>query len=97
MDHKQLVHLSCCQCGAGKDGKVTLTCNNCGEIYPVINDDKANKQWTIIDTFDMYLPTHDYPHSEHTVRDWFKEIGFEQVYVGHEPNGVVGRGIRPSA
>ena len=58
-------------------------------------DDKTNKQWAILDTFDMYSPAHDHPQSEDTVRDWFKEIGFEQVHVGRGPNGVVGRGVRP--
>lgn len=60
-------------------------------------DDKTNKQWAILDTFDMYSPAHDHPQSEHTVMEWFKEIGFEQVHVGRGPNGVVGRGVRPAA
>jgi len=60
-------------------------------------DDKTNKQWAILDTFDMYSPAHDHPQSEHTVMKWFKEIGFEQVHVGRGPNGVVGRGVRPLA
>lgn len=58
-------------------------------------DDKTNKQWAILDTFDMYSPAHDHPQSEHTVLEWFKEIGFEQVHVGRGPNGVIGRGVRP--
>ena len=60
-------------------------------------DDKTNKQWAILDTFDMYSPAHDHPQSEHTVMEWFKKIGFEQVHVGRGPNGVVGRGVRPLA
>lgn len=60
-------------------------------------DDKTNKQWAILDTFDMYSPAHDHPQSEDTVLQWFKEIGFEQVHVGRGPNGVVGRGVRPAA
>jgi SAM-dependent methyltransferase len=60
-------------------------------------DDKTNKQWAILDTFDMYSPAHDHPQSEATVRDWFTEIGFEQVHVGRGPNGVVGHGVRPTA
>ncbi len=60
-------------------------------------DDKTNKQWAILDTFDMYSPAHDHPQSEDTVRDWFAEIGFEQVHVGRGPNGVIGRGVRPQA
>lgn len=58
-------------------------------------DDETNKQWAILDTFDMYSPAHDHPQSERTVIEWFKEIDFEQVHVGRGPNGVVGRGVRP--
>lgn len=58
-------------------------------------DDKTNKQWAILDTFDMYSPAHDHPQSEHTVMEWFKEVGFEKVHVGRGPNGVVGCGFRP--
>ena len=58
-------------------------------------DDKTNTQWAILDTFDMYSPAHDHPKSESTVLEWFKEIGFVNVYVGRGPNGIVGRGVRP--
>lgn len=58
-------------------------------------DDKTNKQWAILDTFDMYSPAHDHPQSEHAVRKWFTDIGFQQVHVGRGPNGVIGRGVRP--
>jgi SAM-dependent methyltransferase/uncharacterized protein YbaR (Trm112 family) len=57
--------------------------------------DALNKQWAILDTFDMYSPAHDHPQSESTVVAWFKEVGFEDVVVGRGPNGVIGRGKRP--
>jgi SAM-dependent methyltransferase len=60
-------------------------------------DDKTNKQWAILDTFDMYSPAHDHPQSEDTVRGWFAEIGFDKVHVGRGPNGVIGRAVRPLA
>jgi SAM-dependent methyltransferase len=59
-------------------------------------DDATNKQWAVLDTFDMYSPAHDHPQSETTIKAWFTEIGFEQIHVGRGPNGVIGRGQRPA-
>lgn len=56
---------------------------------------ELNKQWAILDTFDMYSPAHDHPQSLTTVKRWFSEAGFTDIYVGYGPNGVVGRGKRP--
>jgi SAM-dependent methyltransferase len=61
---------------------------------------KINRQWAILDTFDMYSPTHDHPQSIETVRRWFAETGFVDVRVSFGPNGVIARGRRagrPSA
>jgi SAM-dependent methyltransferase len=58
-------------------------------------DDRTNREWAILDTFDMYSPAHDHPQSLATVKSWFEEIGFESVEVCRGPNGVVGRGSRP--
>ena len=54
-----------------------------------------NKQWAILDTFDMYSPAHDHPQTVKSVRSWFAEIGYEDVFVGRGPNGIIGRGKRP--
>ena len=54
-----------------------------------------NKQWAILDTFDMYSPEHDHPQSLSTVKRWFREAEFREIYVSYGPNGVVGRGKRP--
>lgn len=51
-----------------------------------------NREWAILDTFDMYSPTHDHPQSLETVKGWFLEAGFTDVNVGYGPNGLVGRG-----
>jgi SAM-dependent methyltransferase len=56
---------------------------------------KLNRQWAILDTFDMYSPEHDHPQSIATVEDWFRQAGLEQVEVRRGPNGVIGKGKKP--
>jgi SAM-dependent methyltransferase len=51
-----------------------------------------NREWAILDTFDMYAPRYDRPQSLETVRGWFASAGFDQVTVEYGPNGIVGRG-----
>ena len=53
---------------------------------------EINKEWAILDTFDMYSPAHDHPQSLGTVKRWFSEVGFMDIVVQCGPNGVVGRG-----
>ncbi|MRR05890.1 MAG: methyltransferase domain-containing protein [Deltaproteobacteria bacterium] len=55
----------------------------------------ANREWAILDTFDMYSPAHDHPQSIRTVKRWFIKEGFEQIDVRPGPNGVVGRARKP--
>lgn len=57
----------------------------------------VNRDWAVLDTFDMYSPRHDHPQSLGTVRGWYREAGFEGVHVAYGPNGVTGRGRRPAA
>ncbi|MDX8377356.1 MAG: methyltransferase domain-containing protein [Mariprofundales bacterium] len=56
---------------------------------------ELNKQWAILDTFDMYSPEHDHPQSLASVRGWFEKVGFINIDVRSGPNGVVGTGVRP--
>jgi SAM-dependent methyltransferase len=56
-----------------------------------------NREWAILDTFDMYAPAHDHPQSLNTVRRWYKDVGFVGVNVEYGPNGVIARGRRPMA
>jgi 2-polyprenyl-3-methyl-5-hydroxy-6-metoxy-1,4-benzoquinol methylase len=56
---------------------------------------EMNKQWAILDTFDIFSPAHDHPQSMETVRGWFRDAGFEDIRVRPGPNGVVGSGRRP--
>jgi len=53
-----------------------------------------NREWAVLDTFDMYAPEHDHPQSIPTVTRWFHEAGFTDIWVGRGQNGVVGRGTR---
>ena len=57
---------------------------------------ELNKQWAILDTFDMYSPAHDHPQTMHTVKRWFEEAGFIDIFVGRGPNGIIARGKRPA-
>ena len=53
---------------------------------------QLNKEWAILDTFDMYSPAHDHPQSMKKVKSWFLDAGFTDVEVWYGDNGVVGRG-----
>ena len=52
-----------------------------------------NKEWAILDTFDMYSPKYDNPQTLSTVKEWFRESGFKDIVVEYGPNGVIGRGV----
>jgi SAM-dependent methyltransferase len=58
---------------------------------------ELNKQWSILDTFDMYSPAHDHPQSIATIRAWYQKAGFEKISVQYGPNGVVAKGTLPTA
>jgi SAM-dependent methyltransferase len=53
-----------------------------------------NKNWAILDTFDMYSPEHDHPQTKKDVEKWFRDLGFSEISVWYGKNGVVGRGKR---
>lgn len=53
-----------------------------------------NKQWSILDAFDIYSPAHDHPQSIDTVKKWYEACGYRDVVVKYGPNGVIGRGVR---
>jgi 2-polyprenyl-3-methyl-5-hydroxy-6-metoxy-1,4-benzoquinol methylase len=59
--------------------------------------DSFNREWSVLDTFDMYSPAYDNPQTIKTVRGWFEQAGFEDIVVAYGPNGIVGRGHRPDA
>lgn len=55
-----------------------------------------NREWAVLDTFDMYSPTYDKPQTIGAVRKWFQEAGLENIVVEKGFNGVVARGSRPA-
>lgn len=57
--------------------------------------DDLNRQWAVLDTFDMLSPAHDSPRSVAEVEAWFVREGYVDVWVGRGPNGIVARGRRP--
>jgi SAM-dependent methyltransferase len=58
---------------------------------------EMNKDWAILDTFDMYSPAHDHPQRMATVSRWFTSADFTDVDVRRGPNGIVGRGRKPGS
>src|SRR5579863_5617713 len=53
---------------------------------------EVNREWAVLDTFDMLSPQFDQPQSLATVRSWFESAGFRNIEVFRGPNGVVARG-----
>jgi len=56
---------------------------------------KLNKEWALLDTFDMYSPQHDHPQSIYTVERWFKEAGFVDIVIRYGQNGIIAKGRWP--
>jgi 2-polyprenyl-3-methyl-5-hydroxy-6-metoxy-1,4-benzoquinol methylase len=72
-------------------------------LLPIVQYDhlglsrQLNRDWAVLDTFDMYAPAHDHPQALSTVRQWYRNAGFIDVTVAYGPNGVIARGRRPAA
>lgn len=58
---------------------------------------ELNRQWAILDTFDMYSPEYDLPQTLQTVRQWYLDAGFTEIDVRYGINGVVASGRMPKA
>lgn len=73
-----------------------------GRLMPIVEysnlglSNDINREWAILDTFDMYSPAHDHPQSLSAVQNWFEKAGFVDVSVWYGANGVVGRGRKPA-
>lgn len=71
-----------------------------GHVVPIANYShlnipyELNKQWAILDTFDMYSPKYDNPRSIREVKRWFQEARFKNVNVQRGPNGIIGKGTK---
>jgi len=57
--------------------------------------DKIQKEWAILDSFDMLSPTYDFPQRVEDIRRWFERSRLVDVQVGYGSNGVYGRGVKP--
>lgn len=58
-------------------------------------DESANRDWALLDTFDMYAPRYDLPQSLSSVRAWLTESGLVDAYAEDGPNGIVFGGRKP--
>jgi 2-polyprenyl-3-methyl-5-hydroxy-6-metoxy-1,4-benzoquinol methylase len=62
-------------------------------LYPDLGlSDALHKEWSVLDTFDMYSPAHDHPQTLTTIRRWFHDADLRDVTVAYGPNGIIGRG-----
>ena len=75
--------------------KFFIGCASC-KLSPIIEfseygiSKKLNKEMSILDTFDMYLPENDQPQSKSDITGWFTKLGFSNISVDYEPNGIIG-------
>jgi len=66
-------------------------------IFPIVEyselllEKKINRDWSVLDTFDMYSPEHDHPQTLKEVRSWFGDEEFENIEVWYGDNGVVAK------
>lgn len=63
-------------------------------IYPL--SARQIEEWALLDTFDMLAPAYDNPQSVATVKQWFRQAGFNEVEVFHWGH-LVGRGRKQTA
>jgi SAM-dependent methyltransferase len=54
-----------------------------------------HKEWSVLDTFDMYAPLYDLPKSMAQVKQWFQKAGLENTQLLYGPNGIIARGHSP--
>ena len=70
-------------------------------LFPIVEyselglPDALNREWAILDTFDMYSPAYDQPQTLSSVCGWFADAGLCDIDVRFGPNGIVGRGMKP--
>lgn len=61
-------------------------------VYPL--SDRLQREWSLLDSFDMLSPAYDYPQTIATVSQWFSKAGLVDVEIGYGANGIEGRGTR---
>jgi ubiquinone/menaquinone biosynthesis C-methylase UbiE len=56
----------------------------------------VQRDWTILDTYDALSPAYDSPQSSTTLRKWFEEEGFRDIWSSPpQDSWAIGRGIAP--
>ena len=75
-------------------GKVGMRISPIVEYSELGLSEEQNKEWSILDTFDMYSPKYDLPQSINEVTKWFKESNLRDISVKYGPNGIIGKGIK---
>jgi SAM-dependent methyltransferase len=63
-------------------------------VYPL--SDEMQKEWSVLDSFDMLSPEYDFPQTLESVRSWFEKAKLIKVEVNYGYNGIEGRGTKPS-
>ena len=61
-------------------------------IFPLTN--RQLQEWALLDTFDWFAPAYDNPQTIKTVKQWFKNANFCNIYVAHHGH-LVARGNKP--
>lgn len=59
-------------------------------VYPL--SDQMQKEWSVLDSFDMLSPKYDFPQTLASVRKWYQDVGYVDVDVFEGFNGITGRG-----
>ena len=59
-------------------------------------NDALQKEWAILDTFDILSPAYDKPQTLRTVKAWFENAGLKNIEVHYGYNGIEGRGTKPA-
>lgn len=55
---------------------------------------EVRKQWSVLDTFDWYSPSFDFPQSLEDIQGYYEQNDFKDVEVFYGSNGVIGRGVK---
>ncbi len=59
-------------------------------VYPL--KDSIQKEWSILDTFDMLSPVYDYPKSLEEIKLWFEETSLKDIEIKYGFNGIEAHG-----
>ncbi len=69
-------------------GRIPVAGRYLRHLVPVANyrgilplDGKQNREWSYLDTFDMWAPAYDRPQSVAAVSSWFEKAGFDEIEV----------------